>query len=635
MTFRETYRALLTETLPYEVPVIFSNEQLYASCVSNKTSAQARQILDKVREKRDRFTIPYQYQIRKDEKRATILSIVHPNYQIGISAFYDINQKSILSYCDRSKFSLRRPVGVVDVFSANKVSKGRTLKLGIPHIDAADGETEAGHVTSYFSYGRFNLLGRFMDSREFRGLEMRFPTLRSIDISKCFAHIYTHSVTWASKGKAFAKENVDVYSFEGAFDRLMQGANYNETNGIVIGPEISRIFAEVILQDVDRALVSELDRKGIRVDVDYSVRRYVDDYFVFARTLDVADEVQNVLADRLEHYKLFLNSSKTETFTRPFVSKITLAKGEVADLVTSLHSTLNDLVNLDLTAATRKAKEIAKQCTTIRLICKRHGIALSSVSGWFASQLRVLFRRSLKILKAAQTEQLRDVIEDIASSLLDAAFYVCALDLRVRSTYSLCQLLASVQNIKGTQFSSRLDRLLHQSEVGLEQLFSMADTSGDRDSVELDNLLIAGTHFLGAHFLNAPPVASYIDRLLSKDRLTYFQFITLKFCLLKDSTANALRLRRLNFVVAQYIDAEISNIGRDSELYLTTCDYISSPDITANEKRPILQKLIGALQPSNAAINEVSKHIGFADWGGLRIQHLLARKELRPVYAWS
>ena len=42
----------------------------------------------------------------------------------------------------------------------------------------------------------------------------------------------------------------------------MQRLNYNETNGIVIGPEFSRIFAEIILQRVDKEVEKALYVNG-------------------------------------------------------------------------------------------------------------------------------------------------------------------------------------------------------------------------------------------------------------------------------------------------------------------------------------------------------------------------------------
>ena len=66
------------------------------------------------------------------------------------------------------------------------------------------------------------------------------------------------------------------------------------------------------------------------------------------------------------------------------------------------------------------------------------------------SILRVLLNRSLKLLKSAKDEESEGAASDVAASILQVAFYVCALDARVRTTYSLCQLIARLKaaNIK-------------------------------------------------------------------------------------------------------------------------------------------------------------------------------------------
>ncbi len=63
-----------------------------------------------------------------------------------------------------------------------------------------------------------------------------------MDISKCFHHIYTHSMSWAVKGKNFSKNYVNADTFDGGFDKLMQLMNYNETNGILIGNRSPRPY---------------------------------------------------------------------------------------------------------------------------------------------------------------------------------------------------------------------------------------------------------------------------------------------------------------------------------------------------------------------------------------------------------
>lgn len=124
-------------------------------------------------------------------------------------------------------------------------------------------------------------------------------------MSKCFDSIYTHSIAWATKTKEHVKSKLQVSStFGQSFDGLMQRANYNETNGILIGPEISRIFAEIIFQDVDRKVEEELAARSKQVGIDYSLARYVDDIFIFAQDIYVAQLVSEIYVDNLRKYNL-------------------------------------------------------------------------------------------------------------------------------------------------------------------------------------------------------------------------------------------------------------------------------------------------------------------------------------------
>jgi hypothetical protein len=83
----------------------------------------------------------------------------------------------------------------------------------------------------------------------------------------------------------------------------MQNLNHKETNGIVIGPEFSRIFAEIILQSVDVELVTQLAvRENLTHKVDYEIFRYVDDFFVFyneeSTQLKIFETLQEALKAR-------------------------------------------------------------------------------------------------------------------------------------------------------------------------------------------------------------------------------------------------------------------------------------------------------------------------------------------------
>lgn len=323
------FRPLLTETLPYEVPVIFGNDRLYYSkCRTVDTSA--RPLLDRIYSASRDYTIPYNYKIRKDSARTTQLSLVHPLIQLEFCDFYEMHESSILEYCNRGDFSLRHPAAVAAVYVLSLGElKESVHKTGEVHLAPDSAEPALVKLVSYFAYEKFNLLNKFYESREFIRLEKKFEVLRHLDISKCFYSIYTHSIAWSTKSKEFAKNNTKAYSFESKFDSLMQRSNYNETNGIVVGPEFSRIFAEIILQDVDRTIQQSLLKDGLSEGLHYSIRRYVDDYSIFANSDQTVDKIDTLLRSELSKYKLYINESKIQNFRRPFVSNLTQARDDV------------------------------------------------------------------------------------------------------------------------------------------------------------------------------------------------------------------------------------------------------------------------------------------------------------------
>ncbi|UUZ63236.1 RNA-directed DNA polymerase [Polaromonas sp. P1-6] len=241
---------MLTETLPYEVPMLFSNEGLYfaakAGIVRDFDKAHGLGIF------RDRHTIPYRYKIRKNAYEFRGLSVMHPAQQLHIGAFYSKYDHLIVALCQRSPFALRAPGAIASYFVERmRVAQDPTVAAKSVEQIGDGFESVSAVATSYFSYKKYAFMFRFYDSSEFLTLEKKFKFLTKIDISDCFNRIYTHTIAWAVKSKAHAKKNRDHDAFENAFDSLMQSANHGETAGIIIGPEASRVFAEIILQRID------------------------------------------------------------------------------------------------------------------------------------------------------------------------------------------------------------------------------------------------------------------------------------------------------------------------------------------------------------------------------------------------
>ena len=124
-------------------------------------------------------------------------------------------------------------------------------------------------------------------------------------------------------------------TFGGKFDLLMQRLNHGETNGIVIGPEFSRLFAEIILQKIDLNVFQILKNSGDKViyRTDYEIFRYVDDYFVFYNDETIKERILNEYKNQLIYYKLCLNDSKCIHIERPIITGISIAKLSISDLI--------------------------------------------------------------------------------------------------------------------------------------------------------------------------------------------------------------------------------------------------------------------------------------------------------------
>ena len=82
-----------------------------------------------------------------------------------------------------------------------------------------------------------------------------------------------------------------------AIDRILQNINGKSSNGVVVGPEFSRMIAEILLQHIDKEVLQNLQAKGLLMSKDFRIFRYVDDIYIFANTSIVIDEVVKTISD--------------------------------------------------------------------------------------------------------------------------------------------------------------------------------------------------------------------------------------------------------------------------------------------------------------------------------------------------
>ena len=280
-------------------------------------------------------TIPFVYKISHKENDHRELAICHPRNQLQLISLYEEFKELILYYCSLSPYSIRRP-SKTSKFIYHR-DKTHFQRLSKENSTIEEFTREYENLRSFFVYKEYSNIYKFYESYKYHRCEQKYNALLKLDVSKCFDNLYTHSLAWALIGKDAVKENLRVSkkTFPGRFDSFMQCLNYNETNGIIIGPEFSRLFAELIFQHIDKALSIRLEKKdcGLRHKINYEMFRYIDDYFIFYNEESDKEKIQECLQVLLRSYKLSLNSAKAETYRKPIITEISIAKLKIAELL--------------------------------------------------------------------------------------------------------------------------------------------------------------------------------------------------------------------------------------------------------------------------------------------------------------
>ena len=197
------YRTLLTEVLPYELPLMLDNEGFYQNVQDESLKQLFEESFSKINLK---WTIPFDYYVRRysgDKSRK--LSLMHPFIQLRWADFYEKHDYYMLSLCNNSPFSIRHIANRAQcVFKAEETNL-EELQECEKRVEILDDEIEK-YYRSYFSYKRYDMMYKFFNSGDYLRLEQKYTHLLKMDIASCFYHIYTHTITWAVKGKEQAKE---------------------------------------------------------------------------------------------------------------------------------------------------------------------------------------------------------------------------------------------------------------------------------------------------------------------------------------------------------------------------------------------------------------------------------------------
>jgi hypothetical protein len=635
-------RVLITETLPYETPIIFSNDGLYdrLKSLDSLKSFEQKIIKKLITEKSERVTLPYQYKVRKNTSSYRRLSLLHPASQWEIKEFYKKYSGIIIHFCSESLSSMRAPKSVASIYYS-KSSRENIYQYKNGDICHEDLNTQTKHTPSFYAYRGHNRLYKFFISPDYLKLEEKFSFQMGIDVSKCFDSIYTHSISWATKYKEFAKANTRTTSFGEDFDKVIRNSNYGETNGIPIGPEISRIFAEVILQKIDLLTIDCLKNTGLTIGVDYDIRRYVDDIYIFSKDQKSIKIVYQIYSDNLLKFNLHINNEKTFIQQRPFISKKSKLVHDASILVNSFFDSFlhEDESHQLIPKKIRSSWKLESNfLSAIKKLCSNNEVDYSEISSFIISAASKRVKLMANIKNDVHREDSYNYF-NATITILNTVFFLYNVAPSVSASYKISVimiLLLRFTKEKNSYYQEEVSHKIYELTCNLiTNEFQVESSSESLVNLEFINILIASRE-LGEQYLL--PEEIILKMLKLESSLSYFTAMSLLFY-----TRESMEHQKVHKKLLRYFRKELSNLKETEKhsekahlfLDLISCPYISI-DIRKTWINSAVKEILGEsplIEPEITEIAEslMSKH-WHINWLAVDLLNLLEKKELKRAY---
>ncbi|BDA80196.1 DNA-binding protein [Leptospira kobayashii] len=615
-------RCLLTEVSPFETPILFSNwgsfNYLY-NLKSNNPNAFVREVFSN-----NYSGIPYKFRIKKDKENYRVLYLIHPKLSEKITNLYKKFEIQIIKSCLKSKFSIRHPVKIGKMFA--DISTADMKKSSVEQFDE-----NTAFSSSYFVYKDYSHLYKFFSSDYFTKLEKDYRQMATIDISKFFPTIYSHSISWAIRGKLESKDvafsNGRDISLGGYFDNLIQESNYKETNGIIVGPEMSRIFAEIILQEIDLLTEKQLKVDGFLFGEHYTCARYIDDYFIFSNSKTIIDKFIAIIKEELEKYKLYLNETKTAYLNRPFISTISKKKIELKSFISQLKtevldSTLNKKLNSE------------RELNKFRSIIGEIENNTHALSNYFFG----LIQRNIKSLFEIDEEIcLKAIIV-----FLDLTFYQLRTDTRVNNIIKVTNIIYMTLDI--TKKFKPYNRKRLNDKISSEIIECLKSSIESDCVIEALNLLIIHSELGINYTLDVFLLETIIEKSKKtifedrnpKERLTYFEIITILYYIKNKPLYSKIKEQILDEACNILTENFLINYSESCHLFF---DLLSAPFLDVEEKIKIckagvhFKKPVPSNKDQSEIIQYIEKHSWYFHWNNNNIlRELLKKKKLQLSY---
>ena len=350
---RDRLDYILTDLLPVELTELFSVNGFYEYLQEHRKDIDnaIRLIRDSI-EKNNKIpfehgwsTVPLKYNILKGSDSWREMSLMQPLSMLNIFLFLECYQKEILILLERnSVFSLRYHKKNCNLYYKKRVK--RITEYYQSTAKAID-KTVLQQTGAYFRIYRYNSVSSFTGSSRWQNLNFKYSHFARMDYKSCFDSIYTHSYKWIIQKNVVDSKSVKNSNLYTVIDRVLQNINAKSSNGVIVGPEFSRMIVEILLQQIDVEVESSLRLDGLKVNKDYNIYRYVDDIFIFANSKEDIDTIIQRITGISQTYLLRPNELKMIRTTTPFTLNQWLSETRVlADKISHLFYSREEFISL-------------------------------------------------------------------------------------------------------------------------------------------------------------------------------------------------------------------------------------------------------------------------------------------------
>lgn len=311
---------ILTDILPVEVSELFTFRHFYEylldkhktldmdikSIIKKKNDINKNQKL--FENKNVWASMPLKFKIIKGTTSFRELNILQPMAVLQLYYFIAAYQEELNYYlAQNSVYSLRYHQKSDDLYYKRRKKKTTSYFSDTANELSVRVIEQTG---KFFKIRPYNSIVEFTKSDYWFDLYQKYGYFARIDYESCFDSIYTHTYKWiiskeVNDSKRFSNTNLFT-----TIDRILQNINALSSNGLVVGPEFSRMIAEVLLQKIDTEVFCELLNSSYIKEKDYSIFRYVDDIFIFSKSIDLRDRIIALFEKTAHKYLMQINQNK-------------------------------------------------------------------------------------------------------------------------------------------------------------------------------------------------------------------------------------------------------------------------------------------------------------------------------------